>query len=136
MLLKNSNLPICLNSKGGRNGIEGLQPSLCDRVYDTDGTSTACTTSSFFMPMYLEKENEMGNVRIRKLMPEEAFILMGMTPQDCQKCRDIGLSNSALYKATGNGLISQCVMLIMEHLHKALNDEEYICYDENFQQPA
>lgn len=31
--------PKCLNSKGGRKGIEGLQPSVQDRVYDTDGIS-------------------------------------------------------------------------------------------------
>lgn len=37
--------PICLNSKGGRGGIEGLQPSIQDRVYSTDGSSTAITTA-------------------------------------------------------------------------------------------
>ena len=35
--------PICLNSQ-----VNGKQPSLQDRVYDTNGTSTAITTS--FMP--------------------------------------------------------------------------------------
>ena len=53
---KNSNeknKPICLNSQGGRKGIEGLQPSLKDRVYDTDGIACAVTTSEFFMPNYL-----------------------------------------------------------------------------------
>lgn len=29
------NMIICLNSKGGRSGIDGLQPSLKDRVYDS-----------------------------------------------------------------------------------------------------
>ena len=28
---------ICLNSKGGRNGVVGLQPSLKDRIYDSRG---------------------------------------------------------------------------------------------------
>lgn len=44
---------LCLNSKGGRNGIDGLQPSLSDRIYDSNGVATACATSSFFMPNYL-----------------------------------------------------------------------------------
>ena len=48
---------LCLNSKGGRNGIEGLQPSLKDRIYDTNGIATACTTSPFFMPNYLVDVN-------------------------------------------------------------------------------
>ena len=51
--------PICLNSKGGRNGIPGLQPSLKDRVYSTDGVSCAITTSEFFMPCYLVRDKEV-----------------------------------------------------------------------------
>lgn len=46
--------PICLNSKGGRKGIEGLQPSLQDRVYSIYGISTALNTS--FMPSILIPE--------------------------------------------------------------------------------
>ena len=40
--------PICLNSKGGRGGVEGLQPSLQDCIYSIDGKHTAVTTG--FMP--------------------------------------------------------------------------------------
>lgn len=36
---------ICLNSKGGRGGVDGLQPSVQDRVYSSDGCSPAVTTS-------------------------------------------------------------------------------------------
>lgn len=36
---------ICLNSKGGRGGVEGLQPSIQDRVYSVEGISTAITCS-------------------------------------------------------------------------------------------
>ena len=79
------------------------------------------------------QEEFIKRIKIRKLCPAETFIVQGMTEDDCKKCQDIGLSDSALYKITGNGLVSQCVMLIMEHLHKALDDENYICYDENFQ---
>ena len=50
-----SMIPICLNSKGGRGGIPGLQPSLKDRIYSVESVSTAVTTSDFFMPMYLIK---------------------------------------------------------------------------------
>jgi DNA (cytosine-5)-methyltransferase 3A len=41
-------IPICVNSKGGRNGIPGLQPSLQDRIYLDEGKFTAITPS--FMP--------------------------------------------------------------------------------------
>lgn len=48
-----TNKTIYLNSQGGRKGIEGLQPSLKDRVYDSNGIACAVTTSEFFMPNYL-----------------------------------------------------------------------------------
>lgn len=46
--------PICLNSKGGRGGVDGLQPSVQDRIYDGGGISTAVTTS--YMPSVLVRE--------------------------------------------------------------------------------
>lgn len=48
-------LPICLNSKSGRNGIKGLQPSLQDRIYSIDGKHTACTTC--YMPKIAKSIN-------------------------------------------------------------------------------
>ena len=47
--------PICVNSKSGRGGVEGLQPSLQDRVYDTVGKMPAVTTS--FNPKIAEPLN-------------------------------------------------------------------------------
>jgi len=47
-----------LNSKAGRNDIIGLQPSLKDRIYDSNNISTAVTTSQFFMPYYLIRNKE------------------------------------------------------------------------------
>lgn len=76
--------------------------------------------------------------RIRKLTPKECWLLMGMTFEDAQKCMDIGLSNSALYRIAGNGIVTDCIKLLFEHLYKAQYDETYICTDEkmqNFTQP-
>ena len=49
---------ICLNSKGGRNGVEGLQPSLKDRIYDSNGIATCCATSNFFMLNYTDENGK------------------------------------------------------------------------------
>ena len=49
--------PKCLNSKGGRAGQDGLQPSVQDRIYCVDAVSTAITTS--FMPSILEADEEL-----------------------------------------------------------------------------
>lgn len=71
------------------------------------------------------------NYRIRKVTPVEQFRLMGMTTEDAEKARNIGMSDCSMYKQTGNGLVCQCVQLIFEHLYKAQYDENYICTDES-----
>lgn len=52
MIVETNSIPKCLNPKGGRSGIDGLQPSVQDRVYSVDGISTSITTS--FMPSIME----------------------------------------------------------------------------------
>lgn len=37
--------PVCVNSKSGRAGVPGLQPSLADRIYSIDGKAPAVTAS-------------------------------------------------------------------------------------------
>lgn len=73
------------------------------------------------------------NYRIRKLTPNECWKLMGMTSEDCNKASAIGVSDSQLYKQAGNGLVTNCVQEIFEHLYKATVDKDYVCTDENFQ---
>ena len=76
--------------------------------------------------------------RIRKLTPRECFKLMGFTFEDWDKCSNVGISNSAGYKAAGNSIVTDCINLLFEHLYKAQYDESYICTDEkmqNFQKP-
>lgn len=71
--------------------------------------------------------------RIRKLTPTECFVLQGMKKEYIARCKDVGISDSALYRAAGNGICSNCVKLIFEHLYKALYDENYQCEDEIFE---
>lgn len=59
---------------------------------------TLTTTGGLYK---VDKEEFIKKLRIRKLLPEECFILMGMTEEDCGKCRDVGVSNSQLYKQAG-----------------------------------
>lgn len=53
-----------------------------------------------------EQEEMVKRLKIRKLTVEEAFLLMGATIEDCQKCKDAGVSNSQLYKQAGKQNIS------------------------------
>lgn len=108
--------------------------SQCNAVYSTEGVSkTLCAgchgyATGSIADMY----------RIRKLTPIETGILMGLTRKDVEKCMENGISNSALYKQHGNGLVTNCAALLAEHLYKAQYDNDYICTDEkiaNFIKP-
>ena len=57
----------CVNSKGGRAGIENIQPSIQDRVYSIDGISTSITTS--YMPSILE-DRTIVSMRGKTLIPD------------------------------------------------------------------
>lgn len=103
---------ICLNSKGGRNGVEGLQPSLKDRVYDSNGIATCCATSNFFMPNYTD------GLRIRKLTEKECLKLMGFDDEDYEKIKSIGISRSQIYKQAGNSIVVNVLEAIFKELFK------------------
>ena len=81
----------------------------------------------------------IGNIivdfKIRKLTPKECFRLMGFTYEDCEHAQNIGISETQLYKQTGNGIITNCCQLLAEHLYKAQYNDAYICTDENFLKP-
>ena len=106
-----TNKTTCLNSKGGRNGVEGLQPSLKDRIYDSNGISTCVATSNFFMPNYTD------GLRIRKLTPKECWRLMGFDDVDFEKAEKIN-SNTQLYKQAGNSICVPVLMAIFKELIK------------------
>ena len=70
--------------------------------------------------------------RVRKLTPIECWRLMGLTTEDCEKAIQVGMSDSQLYRQAGNGIVTNCVELLAEHLYKAQYDNTYKCTDENF----
>lgn len=68
--------------------------------------------------------------RIRKLTPTECWRLMGWKDQEIQQVKDIGMSDSQMYKQAGNGIVTNCVELLFEHLYKAQYDIDHACLDE------
>lgn len=120
--------------------------SQCNAVYSTEGVSqTLCAgTHGYATGSILEESQKLDNIinnnianmyRIRKLTPNECWLLMGLTKEDCMKAASLGISNSALYKIAGNGIVTNCIELIAEHLYKAQYNPTYICTDANFQNP-
>lgn len=80
--------------------------------------------------MIVEDNGNKYEIRIRKLTESETFILMGMTAEDCAKCKNVGTSKTQLFRQAGNGLVSNCITLILEHLYKSQYDSTYECTDE------
>lgn len=101
------------------------------RIYHSDGippTLDSCSGGNR-MPKTLCFEDKK-QYRIRKLTPRECFVLMGLTFEDCDKARNIGISDTHLYRQAGNGIVTNCCQLLAEHLYKAQYDNTYICTDE------
>jgi len=117
---KKENKPICINSKGGRKGINGLQPSLTDRIYDSSGLAVCITSSSYFMPKYVvivpQKTKAGYAIAIRKLTPRECLRLMGWHDQDIDKLINANISNAQLYKLAGNSIVVNVLIGIFSQL--------------------
>lgn len=73
-----------------------------------------------------------GKVRFKvtALTPGECFALMGIDSGVVERCRELGVSDTDLYKQAGNGIVTNCVQYLMEHLYKAQVEPSYICTDE------
>ena len=136
--------PICLNNRF-------KQPSVQDRIYDSEGIATAVTASQFrpkvaerkmFNP-YNDKEikdvaptqtancgcstssaavliSEDGKnyLKIRKLTPLECWRLMGFDDEDFYKAKDVGVSDTQLYRQAGNSIVVNVLEKIIEGLLK------------------
>jgi DNA (cytosine-5)-methyltransferase 1 len=71
---------------------------------------------------YLEKSYSKDievKHRIRKITPEEAFMLQGFTERDALKASNNGVSNHQLYKQAGNAVSVNTVYYLLNHLLKS-----------------
>lgn len=60
----------------------------------------------------------MNNLRIRKLTPKECWRLMGFDDTDIDKCIEVGISNTQLYKQAGNSIVVDVLEKILGNLLK------------------
>ena len=131
--------PICVNSKSGRAGVEGLQPSLQDRVYDTAGKMPAVTTSfnpriaepvcvaqrgRYDAPIYEVKDGFItvkGNKYPIKLV-DGFYIIRKLTVRECMRLQTVPewyewpVSKSQAYKMLGNGWTVEVIAHILRGL--------------------
>lgn len=137
---------ICLNSKSGRNGVEGLQPSRKDRIYSSDGIACTIATNEFYNPNYLINEDKKSmkeslDLEIDKNLREyysglhqdyefikfiSTYRVRKLTPKECWRLmgfKDDDFdkankvnSNTQLYKQAGNSI----VVKVLEEIFKQL----------------
>ena len=131
--------PICVNSKSGRAGVEGLQPSLQDRVYDTAGKMPALTTSfnpriaepvcvaqrsRYDAPIYEVKDGFItvkGNKYPIKLV-DGFYIIRKLTVRECMRLQTVPewyewpVSKSQAYKMLGNGWTVEVIAHLLRGL--------------------
>lgn len=91
-----TNRTICLNSKSGRNGIDGLQPSRKDRIYSSDGIACTIATNDFYNPNYLV--SLILAYKIRKLTPKECWRLWVLMMKILKKLLKLILKHNYINK--------------------------------------
>lgn len=84
------------------------------RVQDNGHTSPTITATETGIHK-IESE-----VRIRKLTPKECFRLMGFLDKHYQLTKDSGISNTQLYKQTGNSIVVDVLYYILVELYKSM----------------
>lgn len=61
-----------------------------------------------------------SSIRIRKLTPRETWRLMGFSDQNFNAAKNVGISNSQLYKQAGNSIVVDVLYYIYVELYKAM----------------
>lgn len=88
-----------------------------ERVNKSGCSPTLTTRPEGFKTAILPVTN---NLRIRKLTPKECFRLMGFSDENYQAAKDVGVSNSQLYKQAGNSIVVDVLYYILVELYKAI----------------
>lgn len=114
-----SGISPCLDTMNGGNRM----PKIIDdtygfyeepRIYDTYSPTLRSRAGLKVM-----EENNMSNIKIRKLTPKECFRLMGFSDSDYKASSEAGISNSQLYKQAGNSI----VVNVIEEIYKKLGEK-------------
>ena len=82
-------------------------------VFSDNGLSPTLTTNKG------EGNKILSNLRIRKLTPKECFRLMGFNDSDYEAASKV-VSNSQMYKQTGNSIVVDVLYYILVELYKVM----------------
>jgi len=108
----NNEKPRVIGGIGGKKSNGGRQWYQQDRIYDNN---IAISVTTSYNPYYLVEEENMNNLRIRKLTPKECWRLMGFDDSDFDKAFKVN-SNTQLYKQAGNSIVVNLLEAILYNL--------------------
>ena len=140
-VVENANKPICLNANKkvsiqdriyDEEGISAtvtaseFRPKVAERkmfnlyndkeIKDIAPTQTTNCGSSTSSAAVLISENGSNYLKIRKLTPLECWRLMGFDDEDFYKAKNVGISDTQLYRQAGNSI----VVNVLEEIFKTL----------------
>ena len=140
-VVENANKPICLNANKkvsiqdriyDEEGISAtvtaseFRPKIAERkmfnlyndkeIKDIAPTQTTNCGSSTSSAAVLISENGSNYLKIRKLTPLECWRLMGFDDEDFYKAKNVGISDTQLYRQAGNSI----VVNVLEEIFKTL----------------
>jgi DNA (cytosine-5)-methyltransferase 1 len=87
-------------------------------VVNPDGISPTHTAGHGNCPKIFKEDIEFKDFRIRKLTPRECWRLMGFRDVYFDRAKELGVSDSALYKQAGNSIVVNCLYYIFKELFK------------------
>ena len=82
-------------------------------IYDKEGLAPTVDTmqGGYRQPMIVDTE-----AKVRKLTPLECWRLMSFDDEDFYKAKNVGISNSQLYKQAGNSIVVKVLEKILKNL--------------------
>ena len=87
------------------------------RVYDSEGIATCQKTNGGGLGGNTGLYNNQ-NFKIRKLTPKECWRLMGFRDEHIDRVKELGISDSSLYKQAGNSIVVNVLYYIFKELFK------------------
>lgn len=90
-----------------------------DITYGINGIMSTLTATDYKQPkQIIDNNNAKINFKIRKLTPLCCWRLMGFDDEDFYNAKELGLSDSALYKLAGNSIVVNCLYYIFKEVFK------------------
>lgn len=90
------------------------------RTFKNNIIGTIRTINSGGDKRVIENNNCDSEYRIRKLTPKECWRLMGFTDEDFNRAKNVGISDTQLYKQAGNSIVTNCLYYIFLELYDAM----------------